>query len=88
MVHQVQYAARRGFFLVAVTPGAVIKGSENPAGPLPTVFVELERKGRNYVSCTTHELQALNTRLQDALNDCLTLTVQVGLSTGSQLSTF
>lgn len=76
---QVQYAARRGFYLVAVKPGATVKGSKAPADPLPGLFLELEPKGRSHVTCTTHELQALNARLQDAHNDCLTLTAQVRL---------
>ena len=54
----------------------MLKGSEIPAPDLPSVFLELERKGRTHMSATTHELQALNTRLADALNDCLTLTAQ------------
>ena len=75
--NQVQYAARRGFYLVAQAPGTTPKGKTEPAGHLPNIFLELEQKGQYNVSCTTHELKALNTRLHDACNDCLTLTAQV-----------
>lgn len=77
---QVQYAAKRGFYLVAAVPGSTTKGSDLPAGPLPSAFLQLEQRGRSHVSCTTHELKALNARLQDALSDCLMLTAQVYLN--------
>ena len=40
-------------------------------------FIILEKRSRNCTSCTTHELVALNMRLQDAATDCLMLTEQV-----------
>ncbi|KAK9800728.1 hypothetical protein WJX73_001198 [Symbiochloris irregularis] len=82
---KVQYAGRRGFYLVAPLPGTTVKGSTEPAPELPAMFLELERKGRTQISCTTHELQALNTRLADALNDCLMLTAQVLQATSSRV---
>jgi hypothetical protein len=41
-------------------------------------FLVLEKRGRSATSCTTHELNALNTRLRDAAADCLMLTEKVG----------
>lgn len=37
----------------------------------------LEARGTREVACTTHELNALNSRLKDAANDCMLLTEQV-----------
>jgi hypothetical protein len=39
----------------------------------------LEKRGRSNTCVTTHELNALNSRLRDAAADCIMLTVQVGL---------
>ena len=75
---QVVYAARRGFHLVAPQPGSKLKGGET-VGALPASWLPLEGKARGSVSATTHELNALNSRLKDASNDCLLLTEQVGL---------
>lgn len=74
---QLQYAAKRGFYLVAPKPGAQLKGGA--AGPLPRKFVQLEggSRSRNTVACTTAELNALNARLKDATNDCMIITEQV-----------
>jgi len=72
----VLYAARRGFYFVLPKPGAKQKDG-GVAGPLPRGFVVLEFRGTVSVSCTTHELNALNSRLKDASNDCLLLTEQV-----------
>ena len=47
------------------------------SGPLPRGFVALEARGTRELACTTHELNALNTRLKDAANDCMLLTEQV-----------
>lgn len=43
----------------------------------------LEKRGRNSTCVTTHELNALNSRLRDAAADCMMLTVQVCAITGS-----
>jgi hypothetical protein len=40
-------------------------------------FLVLEKRGRNSTCVTTHELNALNSRLRDAAADCMMLTVQV-----------
>jgi hypothetical protein len=37
----------------------------------------LEKRGRHSTCVTTHELNALNSRLRDAAADCMMLTVQV-----------
>ncbi|WIA16491.1 hypothetical protein OEZ85_013171 [Tetradesmus obliquus] len=44
---------------------------------LPKTFLVLEKRGRNSTCVTTHELNALNSRLRDAAADCMMLTVQV-----------
>ena len=73
---QVVYAARRGFYLVLPEPGTKLKSGET-AGPLPGAWLPLESRTRSSISATTHELNALNSRLKDASNDCLLLTEQV-----------
>ncbi len=40
-------------------------------------FLVLEKRKHCTLSCTTHELNALNARLRDAANDCMVLTDQV-----------
>jgi hypothetical protein len=40
-------------------------------------FLILEKRGRSNTCVTTHELNALNSRLRDAASDCIMLTVQV-----------
>jgi hypothetical protein len=77
---QLQYAAKRGFYLVAPRPGAKLKGGT--AGPLPRKFIQLEGGTRNRatLACTTAELNALNARLKDATNDCMIITQQVNCS--------
>ncbi|DBA95622.1 TPA: hypothetical protein ACH3X3_013469 [Trebouxia sp. C0006] len=73
---KVSYAARRGFYMVCPQPGAINKAGEaNPA--LPRTFIQLDAKNRHNVDCTSHELNALNSRLKDATNDCMVLTEQV-----------
>ncbi|KAF6261419.1 muts domain V-domain-containing protein [Scenedesmus sp. NREL 46B-D3] len=47
------------------------------ATQLPKAFLVLEKRGRNSTCVTTHELNALNSRLRDATADCVMLTVQV-----------
>ena len=62
--------------MVCPQPGAKSKtGETNPA--LPRGFIQLEAKNRHNVDCTSHELNALNSRLKDATNDCMVLTEQV-----------
>lgn len=76
-VMQLQYAAKRGFYLVAPKPGAKLK-NDRVGEALPGVFIQLEAgRGRATVSCTTHELNALIARLKDATDDCMVLTEQV-----------
>lgn len=74
---QLQYAAKRGFYLMAQRPGA--KTKEGTVPPLPRKFIQLEGGTRNRVTiaCTTAELNALNARLKDATNDCMIITQQV-----------
>ncbi|EIE21559.1 hypothetical protein COCSUDRAFT_17595 [Coccomyxa subellipsoidea C-169] len=74
---QLQYAAKRGFYLMAQRPGA--KTKEGTVPPLPRKFVQLEGGTRNRVTiaCTTAELNALNARLKDATNDCMIITQQI-----------
>ncbi|KAG2441521.1 hypothetical protein HXX76_003143 [Chlamydomonas incerta] len=45
--------------------------------PLPPELLVLERRGRGTLVLTTHELNALNSRLREAMNDCLLLTRQL-----------
>lgn len=60
-------------------PGGTNKaGEQNP--PLPRFFIQLDAKNRHNVDCTSHELNALNSRLKDATNDCMVLTEQVAQS--------
>lgn len=62
--------------MVCPQPGATNKaGEQNPA--LPRSFIQLDAKNRHNVDCTSHELNALNSRLKDATNDCMVLTEQV-----------
>lgn len=75
---QVSYTARRGFYLVCPKPGASDKSGAT-IGPLPRAFIQLESRNRHSVDCTSHELNALNSRLKDASNDCMVLTEQVQL---------
>lgn len=43
-------------------------------------FLVLEKRGHSSTCVTTHELNALNSRLRDAAADCIMLTVQVRAS--------
>ena len=62
--------------MVCPQPGTTNKaGEQNPA--LPRTFIQLDAKNRHNVDCTSHELNALNSRLKDATNDCMVLTEQV-----------
>ena len=61
--------------MVCPQPGATNKaGEQNPA--LPRAFIQLDAKNRHNVDCTSHELNALNSRLKDATSDCMVLTEQ------------
>ena len=62
--------------MVCPQPGATNKAGETNPG-LPRSFIQLEAKNRHNVDCTSHELNALNSRLKDATNDCMVLTEQV-----------
>jgi len=64
--------------MVCPQPEATNKAGEaNPA--LPRTFIQLDAKNRHNVDCTSHELNALNSRLKNATNDCMVLTEQVWL---------
>jgi hypothetical protein len=73
---QVKYNARRGFYFVIPGENARTKGGSSSC-PLPHGFLLLEDRRGGAVQVTTHELNALNCRLRDAVADCLTLTEQV-----------
>ena len=72
---QVSYTARRGFYLVCPKPGITDKAGDITR-PLPRSFIQMESRNRHSVDCTSHELNALNSRLKDATNDCMVLTEQ------------
>jgi len=74
---QLQYAAKRGFYISTPKPGTTTKqGVEVP--PLPKDFIQVDGlRSRSTVTCTTHKLNALNARLSNASADCLVLTEQV-----------
>ncbi|GAB4817899.1 hypothetical protein N2152v2_004945 [Parachlorella kessleri] len=113
LTEQVQYTAKRGFYLLlssapawgkrgqreeqgaqedqepsspGVAQAAVVAtqaqavpaaaGAAAAALRVPPGFTILQRSARS-VQCTTNELNALNTRLRDASNDCIILTEQV-----------
>lgn len=63
--------------MVCPQPGATNKAGEQNSA-LPRSFIQLDAKNRHNVDCTSHELNALNSRLKDATNDCMVLTEQVG----------
>lgn len=69
---QIKYTDKRGFYLLIPSQGP--EGSE-----VLQPFVVVQRKGRLQTQCTTPELQALNTRLQSAHNNCMILTLQAAL---------
>ena len=87
---QMQYSARRGFYLVIQPsddpqPSASSRSSGATAGGLPHGFLKLDigRARSSGIPCTTHELTALNGRLRSAADDCLVLTEQVAVTHGS-----
>eukprot|EP00775_Hariotina_reticulata_P012444 gene12444-12581_t len=86
---KMQYSAAKGFFIVvpdasalsakACSTGLASQLRDQQAAPhqLPKSFLVLEKRGRNSTCVTTHELNALNSRLRDAAADCMLLTIQV-----------
>ena len=75
---QLQYAAKRGFYLSTAKPGAPGKPGGTEVPPLPKEFIQVDAlRSRSAVTCTTHKLNALNSRLSDASADCMVLTEQV-----------
>ncbi len=77
---QLQYAAKRGFYLSMPKPGTPTKQGGPEVPPLPKDFIQVDAmRSRSTVTCTTHKLNALNSRLSDASSDCLVLTEQVGV---------
>lgn len=80
---QMQYTARRGFYLVLPTldepqPSSSTSHSDITAGGLPHGYLKIDAgRARSGIPCTTHELTALNARLRDAADDCFALTEQV-----------
>ena len=77
---QIKYTDRQGFHLSQAAPGTETK--QGTAGELPPGFLQLQSRGRKEVHYTTHELNALNTRLQSAANDCMILTLQASPLSG------
>ena len=76
---QLQYAAKRGFYLSTPKPKTATKQGGPEVPPLPKDFIQVDAmRSRSTVTCTTHKLNALNSRLSDASSDCLVLTEQVG----------
>lgn len=79
----VSYTSKRGFHLTVHQPSKTknTRGEgaqqQQTSLELPRAFIILEKRGRGSVTCTTHELNALNIRLKDAANDCMVLTEQV-----------
>lgn len=53
------------------------EGTAAAAAPLPRGLLLLDRRGKGVRWCSSHELNALNSRLADASHDCLVLTQQV-----------
>lgn len=77
---QLQYAAKRGFYLSTPKPGTATKQGGPEVPPLPKDFIQVDAmRSRTTVTCTTHKLNALNTRLSHASSDCLLLTEQACL---------
>ena len=72
-VLQIKYTAKRGFYLF-IRPDS---NARSEAQTLPSNFIALQSKGTKKADWTTHELMALNARLQSASQDCLVLTFQV-----------
>ncbi|KAG1665887.1 hypothetical protein FOA52_005376 [Chlamydomonas sp. UWO 241] len=84
------YSAKRGFYL-AISPakaadrdgdggGRYHGGRQQDSGraaALPRDFIVVEKRARGVTWCTTHELNALNNRLQDAATSCLELAEEV-----------
>ena len=73
---QVQYTAKRGFYMVLQRPGTSLEGGST-APDLPAGFLPLQSRGTSSLDCTTQELNTLNVRLAKAASDCLILTEQV-----------
>ena len=89
MVHgllQVSYSGRRGFSLSITKPGTKSKNSHKAPNP-PASFISLSSTSKTRSCWTTHELNALNGRLQAASDDCLKLTETVSAMSASWHST-
>ena len=52
---------------------------------IPAGFIQLHCKSKKEAHCTSHELMALNSRLQSASHDCLVLTFQASAANLSDL---
>ncbi|KAF5830982.1 muts domain V-domain-containing protein [Dunaliella salina] len=72
---KVKYSNRRGFVLHVPLPQDA-QGNAISL-PFPRSFLPVEKRGRYSRMFTTHELNALNARLQDAAHDCMVLTEKV-----------
>ena len=73
---QVQYTAKRGFYMILQRPGTKLEGGST-ASDLPAGFLPLQSRGTSSLDCTTQDLNTLNVRLAKAASDCLVLTEQV-----------
>lgn len=76
------YSAKRGFYLAVTRGGAASRGSRGPgsgsgAEQLPSGLILLEQRPKGICWCTSHELNALNSRLSHAAASCLQLTEEV-----------
>lgn len=73
---QSRYTEKRGFYLVLKATSAG-NSTVQPEIVMPEGFISLHCKSKKETHYTTHELLALNSRLQSASHDCLVLTFQV-----------
>lgn len=71
---QTRYTEKRGFYLIIKSGPS---GDSAVDTAIPEGFIPLHCKSKKETHCTTHELVALNSRLQSASQDCLVLTFQV-----------
>ena len=74
---QTRYTEKRGFYLILKSRPTEDSAAETD---MPVGFISLHCKSKKETHCTTHELLALNSRLQSASHDCLVLTYQVSIA--------
>lgn len=73
---QIRYTAKRGFYM-GIKADTKRGADQQAAAAVPKQFIPLQCRGKKETNWTTHELMALNARLQSASHDCLILTFQV-----------